>query len=85
MMDFFENIETLGQLINALNAIKDKYGSDTKIVGSSNINMGVGDNGFNEFETNYNLNVSVFYDQYNKSVDIGVDGKCDFLQEKDII
>lgn len=80
-MDLFENIETLNQLIDSLNSIKNKYGGDTKIIGSSEINMGNSGNGFDDFETNSNLKVSVFYDQYNKCVDIGVNGKCDFLQE----
>lgn len=61
----YEGINTLDELIYALNQLKKEYGAKTKVVGSSIINMGMGDNGFDEFDNTINLCVN---------------GKCDFLQ-----
>lgn len=76
-----EGINTLDELIYALNQLKKEYGTKTKVVGSSIINMGMGDNGFDEFETNTDLTLSTYFDELDNTINLCVEGKCDFLQE----
>ena len=77
----YEGINTLDELIYALNQLKKEYGAKTKVVGSSIINMGMGDNGFDEFETNTDLTLSTYFDEFDNTINLCVKGKCDFLQE----
>lgn len=78
----YDEINTLDELIYALIQLKKKYNANTKVIGSSIINMGMNDNGFDEFETNSNLHVSVFHDEFDNTIKICVEGKCDSLQEQ---
>lgn len=77
----YEGINTLDELIYALNQLKKEHGAKTKVVGSSIINMGMGDNGFDEFETNTDLTLSTYFDELDNTINLCVGGKCDFLQE----
>ena len=38
----YDGINTIDELINTLNQLKEKHGGKTKVVGSSIINMGMG-------------------------------------------
>ena len=79
----YEGLDTLDELINALNQLKEKKGRETKIKGLSIINMGMGDNGFNEFETNHYLDICTYYEGFSNTITLCVTGKCDFLQEQE--
>lgn len=78
----YNEINTLDELINALTQLKEKHGGETNIKGSSIINMGMGDNGFDEFETNSKLDVCTYYDDFDNTINLYVVGKCDLLQEQ---
>lgn len=80
MSKIFENIKTLDELIDSLNKIKEECGGDTELSGISSIYMGVNDNNLDEYETTYNLNVSVFHDNFDNKVKLYVDGKSEYLQ-----
>lgn len=80
MSKIFENIKTLDELIDSLNKIKEECGGDTKLTGISTIFMGVNDNNLNEYETTYNLNVSIFYDGLKNKVSLYLEGKAEYLQ-----
>lgn len=78
----YDGINTIDELINTLNQLKEKHGGKTKVVGSSIINMGMGDNGLYEFETNTDLTLSTYFDEFDNTINLCVKGKCDFLQEQ---
>ena len=81
--DIYDEINTIDELISALNQLKEKHGGETKLRGLSIINMGMGDNGFNEFETNHYLDICTYYEGFSNTITLCVTGKCDFLQEQE--
>ena len=78
--DIYDEINTIDELISALNQLKEKHGGETKLRGLSFINMGIGDNGFDEFESNTNLHISTYYEEFSDTINLCVEGKCESLQ-----